>query len=298
MIKLYLFILIVISIIPALASGQRVYSGSVIDIYTKNPIGEADVLIQGTNIKMITDDIGRFSFTTDIDDITYKTDYELVTINDRIYWHSDKKIDIKVFSILGQEIGLAGTSLIGSGEINLANTATGIYLLTVTCNGKRHTYKISNSSADAGPKAELKSTKAGPDTLVIIKNGYYAQKYVYLIADESYEILKMKYDDLDYLDKITRPEAYTMLQGLPLNPTFGEVKSVKIIYSIPDNKMYYSNSEKYFIHYDFCSKFLGYSKGHAMFNHEQYTKNANRIYILASINHFNSSDIYPLDFFA
>src|SRR4030042_3536388 len=297
MIKLYLFILIVISIIPALASGQRVYSGRVIDTYTKNPIGEADVLIQGTNIKMITDDIGRFSFTTGIDDITDKTDYELVTINDRIYWHSDKKIDIKVFSILGQEIGLDGTSLIGSGEINLANTATGIYLLTVTCNGKRHTYKISNSSADAGPKAELKSTKAGPDTLVITKSGYYTQKYVHHETDEAYEVLKLTYDDMDYLDRIIRTEAYTMLQGLPLNPTFGEVKSVKIVYSIPDDKIYYSNSEKYFIHYNFCSQVLGYSKGHAMFNREQYTKNANRIYILASVNHFTSSDIYTLDFF-
>jgi hypothetical protein len=306
--KVYFFILIVISVIPVLASGQRVYSGRVIDTYTKNPIGEADVLIQGTNITMTTDDLGRFSFTTDIDVIADKTDYELVAINDRIYWHSDRKIDIKVFSILGQEIGSAGTSLIGSGEINLANAATGIYLLTVTGDGKRHTYKITrgwnsvnisnnNSSADAGPKAEFKSIKAGPDTLVIIKNGYYAQKYVYLIADEAYELLKLKYDDIDYLDKIIRPEAYTMLQGLPLNPTFGEVKSVKIIYSIPDDKMYYSNSEKYFIHYDFCAQVLGYSKGHAMFNREQYTKNANRIYILASVNHFTSSDIYTLDFF-
>jgi len=306
--QFYLFILIVISIIPASASGQKVYSGRVTDIYTKNPVTGADVMIQGTNIKMTTDDLGRFSFMTGTDDITDKTDYELVAINDRIYWHSDKKIDIKVFSILGQEIGLAGTSLIGSGEINLSNTATGIYLLTVTSDGKRHTYKITrgwnsvriskgNSSGDNRFKAGFKSTGTETDTLVISKNGYYTQKYVYLIEDEGYEILRLKYDDIDYLDKIIRPEAYTMLQGLPLNPTFGEVKSVKIVYSIPDDKIYYSNSEKYFIHYDFCYQVLGYNKGHAMFNYEQYTDNPNRIYILASINHFTSSDIYTLDFF-
>lgn len=306
--KFYFFILIGISVIPALASGQRIYSGRVIDTYTKNPIGQADILIQGTNITMTTDDLGRFSFTTGIDDITDKTDYELVSKNDRIYWHSDKKIDIRIFSILGQEIGLEGTSLTGSGEINLANTATGIYLLTVVCDGKKNTYKItrgwnsvsisnSSSSADTRFKAEFISSETESDTIVISKTGYYAQKYVYLIEDEAYELLKLNYDDLDYLDKIIRHEAFTMLQGLPLNPTFGEVKSVKIVYSIPDDKIYYSNSEKYFIHYDFCSQVLGYSKGHAMFNHEQYTKNANRIYILASVNHFTSSDIYTLDFF-
>jgi hypothetical protein len=89
-----------------------------------------------------------------------------------------------------------------------------------------------------------------------------------------------------------------MLQSLPLNPVFGEVKSIKIVYSILDQRIYYSNSEKYYIHYDFASQVLGYNKGQVIFNTEQYTKNPNRIYILASINHFISSDIYTLEFFA
>ncbi len=305
----YLFISIVISAIPALASGQRVYSGQVIDTHTKMPVPGAEVAILGTNIKIITDAAGIFSFTTDANDRMDKTDYKITAADNRIFWQSDKYIDLHIYTILGQATGFAGTSLTGSGEINLANTAAGIYLLFVTCKGNSRTYKIikglnfvnlsnGNPSADAGSEGHLKSAWIMPDTLVIARNGYYTQKYAYQDAGVSYELLKLNYNDVDYLDKIIRPEAYTLLQGLPLNPTFGEVKSVKIVYSIPDGKMYYSNSEKYFIHYDFCAQVLKYPKGHAMFNQEQYTWNDNRIYILASVNHFTSSDIYTLEFFA
>ncbi len=89
-----------------------------------------------------------------------------------------------------------------------------------------------------------------------------------------------------------------MLQGPPLNPVFGQVKSINMLYSMVDRKIYYANSNKYYIHYDFASLYLGYIKGHAIFNQEQYTNNPNRIYIPGIINHFTSSDIYTLEFFA
>ncbi|MBN1414866.1 MAG: hypothetical protein JW973_07185 [Bacteroidales bacterium] len=306
--KIFLSILVIILIIPALAEGQRIYSGKVIDTYTKNPIPEAGVSIQGTDIKMTTDETGCFSFITGIDDASGHDVYGIASADNRIYWHSDKKIDIRIITILGQETGLSRTSLAGSGEISLAYVPNGIYLLTVACEENSHSYKIvkgyngvniskEKSSCYVRADNHEKSTSAESDTLIINKSGYYTQQYVYQDADEAYEILKLSYADIDYLDKIIRPEAFTMLQGLPLNPTFGEVKSIKITYSIPDGKIYYSNSNKYFIHYDFCAQVLGYSKGHAMFNLEQYTKNENRIYILASVNHFISSDIYTLDFF-
>jgi len=307
--QFYLYVFILLAAIPAWVSGQKEYSGRVIDTYTKNPVQGADVTVRGTNIHIITDATGNFSFTTGTNDIPGRADYEIEALDDRICWRSQQQIDIRVFTILGQETVLTGRSLTGNGEISLANSAAGIYLLTVVCNGNSQTYKIIKgwntvsifkgpAAADEGTGTTFKSALIVPDTLVISKSGYYSQEYIYQDPDEFYEILKLRYGNIDYLEKLIRPEAFTMLQGLPLNPTFGEVKSIKIVYSIPDGKMYYSNSEKYFIHYDFCAQVLGYNKGHAVFNQEQYTKNANRIYILASVNHFTSSDIYTLEFFA
>ncbi|MBN2275493.1 MAG: T9SS type A sorting domain-containing protein [Bacteroidales bacterium] len=308
--KKHSFIIIILFFIfPVTLSGQRVYSGNVIDTYTKNPIPGAEVLIQGTEIRLTTDELGHFSFTTGLDGISEKADYELKSTNNEIYWYAEWEINFRIYNIVGMETGIEGTSLTGSGVISLAGTDPGIYLLAVTYKGKTRTYKVikgndaaiiegGNSDYHKELKRELKSSKAIQDTLIITKNGYYTQKHACQNTDESYELLKLNYYDIDYLDRIIRPEAYTLLQGLPLNPTFGEVKSIKIVYSIPDGRIYYSNSEKYFIHYDFCAQVLDYDKGHAIFNQEQYTKNVNRIYILASINHFTSSDIYTLDFFA
>jgi len=292
-----LFVGLLFAAFPASVSGQRIYSGRVVDTYTKSPVQGAEVSVLGTNIRIVTDATGSFSFTTEVGNLPGRTDYQLVVIDDKVHWRSEKKIDISVFSILGQETGVAVRSLSGSGVLGLGNTAPGIYLLNVTCAGNRQTFKLikgSNSLAicrepssdDTGRGSSLKTDKIMPDTLVITKEGYYIQKYVYKGTDEVYELLKLRNYNVDYLDRIIRPEAFTLLQGLPLNPTFGEVKSVKLVYSIPDEKMYYSNSEKYFIHYDFCAQVLGYSKGHSMFNREQYTKNASRIYILASLSHF------------
>lgn len=303
--KKYLHILFTFLLFFSHADGQTIYSGKVIDVYTKNPVPAADIFVVGTNITFKTDNLGRFGYTSGVDDEDYKTEYEIKAFDNKIYWFSEKNIDLKIYTILGQETGFSGISLIGNGEFDFAEETPGIYFLSVVCNGKRETLKIVKNNNSLLIQDNYKRRKKDTlivtnsfDTLLISKEGYHFQKFAYQADDLSYEILKTGYNDIDYLDKITRPEAYIMLQGLPLNPTFGEVKSLKIVYSIPDEKIYYSNSKKYFIHYDFCSQVLGYNKGHASFNQEQYTKNDNRIYILASLNHFTSSGIYTLEFFS
>ena len=301
------FIQIILLAIPYMVSGQNILSGTVVDTYTKIPVEGADVIIQGTSVSTTTDNLGHFSLMTGIDDITDKTDFNLIAVNNHIYWSTNKKMDFYIVNILGSATGMEGKSLSGSGEIGMENCVNGIYLLTVTGSKNSKTYKIiknnnriyinNNNVINRGLQS-LKSTLSSSDTIVISKNGFYIQKYAFKNDNVTYELLKSNYDDLEYLDNLISPYAYVKLQGLPLNPAFGEVKSVKVIYSITDDKIYFSNSAKYNIHYDFCTQVLGYSKGHETFNQEQYSKNVNRIYILASLNHFTASDIYTLEFFA
>jgi hypothetical protein len=305
----YLKILFALLIIPQFAPGQTVFSGKVVDTRNLYPVPGAEVSLLGTNVKVITDNMGNFSLITGIEDTDHQDDYKLRTVNNTLFWYSDKMINIRIVNILGQNLNTGYNLIIGSGEISMINYADGIYLLNITCNGISKTFKViktgnslnlskNYSTTDPGHKRFRENDSESTDTLLIVKPGYFTQKYPFRNTDETYEILKSDYGDIDFLNRMTRPEAFMMLQGLPLNPSFGEVKSIKIVYSLSDNTVFYSNSEKYFIHYFFCRDVLGYNKGHQVFNQEQYSKNANRKYILASLNYFTSSGIFTLEFFA
>jgi hypothetical protein len=307
--KILHIILIVVFSLPAIAAGQLTYSGKVIDTRTKAGVSGAEVSVLGSEDKAITDIDGNFSLVTGIDENEPDDSFELTTAPGSILWYSEKHMDIRIVNILGQNTSINYKSLIGNGSLNLMSFTDGIYLLNITIDGKSQTYKFiksgsfinlnKKSTSNNSGRKSLQGIKQGlSDTILITKAGFYNQKYAIQTSGNSYELLKLTYPSLQYLNKLIRPEAFVQLQGLPLNPSFGEVKSVKVIYSIPDGKVYFANSEMFFIHYYFCRDVLGYSKGHLAFNQEQYTKNINRKYILASINHFTSSDIYTLEFWA
>jgi len=306
--KIYFrFIFFVFLYIPVFVFGQKTFSGTIIDTYTKLPVSTATVAVQGTSLLATTDNSGRFSLTTGIDNQTDKNNYTIKVIDNKICWYTDKTIDIKIINSIGQETGLSKSSLSGSGEISISDLVPGLYILIVTCNDVQSIYKINkgthstsvNNYNSVYTQAKEKSlSQASSDTIVITKTGFYEQKYAFETTDAVYEIMQLKYPEVDYLDRIIRFEAYEMLEGLPLNSTFSQVKSIKIIYSIADGKIYYSNSHKYNTHYEFCAGVLGYNKGYTIFNQEQYRNNTNRLYYLACLNHFTASDIYTLEFFS
>lgn len=260
------------------------------------------MILQGTTIKSITNESGEFNIATDIPHHDTESEFE-ISINSRILsWKAKTEIYLQLSNIIGQNIGFNRKLNKGSGTINFPNLSSGIYLLCITVNGSRKAYKVNSDcnfyiTQKNSKETSLKSYKLTSDTLVITKEGFYNQKYACKEAGHVYGLLKLQYDDIDYLEQLPRPEAFNLLEGLPLTPTFGEVKSIKLVYSIPDGKLYYANSKKYSLHYDFAAKVLEYDKGHAIFNTEQYTKNPNRIYYLVTLNRFTSSDIYTLDFF-
>jgi hypothetical protein len=105
-------------------------------------------------------------------------------------------------------------------------------------------------------------------------------------------------DTLSYTDSITCPDEYKIIQGPPLLQSMGQVASVKIVYEITTKRIYFVSSKKFSMHYDFCKAILAYPYDHTMFNNEQYFKTDNRLYYLASINHYTASDIYTIEFFA
>lgn len=289
------------------SSGQTIFRGRVLDIVTGLPVINAEVSVKGKNIKSLTDINGQFSIITDTNDPS-KDNYYILISNSRIYWNVDIKTKLSLYNSVGQNTGMNIALPVGTGETTLPSFPSGVYFLQINDGKKISTLKFihdnNNNSAifnaihynnnDTKKKALL-----SPDSIEINKSSYYAQIYPLKAEYSDYNIMQKSYSgSIDYFSNLIRIEAFKLMQSEPLSSNLGEMKSVKIVYSFTDDKIYYTNSEKYFIHYDFALKKLDYKKGHYTFNIEQYTDNPERLYYLGTINHLESSDIYTLEFFA
>ncbi len=105
-------------------------------------------------------------------------------------------------------------------------------------------------------------------------------------------------DTLTYLDSIACPKEFEGLAGPPLMPTLSDVRSVKVIYDIATQRLYYAATSAFELHFDFCRVVLRYPGSHGLFNDEQYGDGPQRLYYLGAINYYRGSGIYALQFFA
>jgi len=297
-------VLCVLMVFYIAVHGQVIYSGHVIDLVTGHGIGEAEIRFKGSDTATLANSLGEFRISRGNDSLT---DGVIKIRGHLIYWNLPTSGVLSIFNMSGQETHHFKLN-VGEGELPINNLYDGIYLLRADmATGKSYQSKfLYNRHIQDGTAVFKASTSGYPvqsfptsDTLVISKSGYYTQEYRVSNAYSEYELMLASYPaSTDYLNKLIRPESFKLLEGPPLNPVFSEIKSVKIVYSIKDDKIYFTNSAKYFIHYEFARDILNYKKGHALFNQEQYTNNPNRLYILASLNLFTASGIYTLDFFA
>jgi len=194
-------ILFVFAFLPVLAAGQSVYSGKVTDTQTHFPIAGAEVSVIGSDVRTTTNNLGYFNLNTGIETNPDSVDYQVEAVNGIVLWNSTKEIDIRMTNVLGQISGKVYHSQAGSGQINMTNSADGIYLLNITCNGVRKSHKLikAGTSLFSGPLSpravsqnkNLQQNAGQPsDTLVIGRAGYYTQKYRFEKAGETYELLK------------------------------------------------------------------------------------------------------------
>lgn len=287
-----------------IATGQTFYSGKVVDLVTGHPVSGAEIRIKGLPDPVLSDDFGEFRINTGTDSLPSG----IISIKgNTLSWTLSSSAVVNINSISGQFIQSIKLH-IGEGTTTIRYLVPGIYVLhTNLANGKTLNSKFFYESFNAGAsivienaiRRHIMKNYSGKDTLLISKDGYFTQEYIIRDTYWEYELMPEAADgSIDYLASLIRPEAFKLMEGPPLNPIFSEIKSVKVVYSITTSSIYYINSTKYFIHYEFAREILGYSKGHYMFNQEQYTNNPNRQYILATLNYFVSSGIYTLDFFS
>ncbi len=280
-------------------AGQTL-SGKIVNLSDGNPVSGAEITVPGTNLSAVSNSFGEFviSLSEDTGDLV-----PVMVQHHRITWNLPVSAQAIIYDMAGRVMQQAGLHA-GQGDIALNLNRDGIYLLHVMqVDGTVYRSKFAfhlitgrNESYQAirvDPEARL------PDSVRVTKEGFYPQSWPVSESYAEYPVMGLHNPpDIDYLPRLIRREAFTLMQGPPLNPVFGAVQSVKVVYSLADDKIYYTNSTKYFIHYDFARDVLDYGKGHFAFNTEQYTNNPNRLYILASVNHFTAADRYTLEFWA
>lgn len=94
-----------------------------------------------------------------------------------------------------------------------------------------------------------------------------------------------------YSSSLNDYEAYKAFRGKPLSDKFSNIESVKVIYDLRKQKMYYFNSAVIPLHYDFVTNYLNYNYDLEIFNNENYSNTEKkRDFLLGNLNHIKGTD--------
>jgi pyruvate, water dikinase len=95
----------------------------------------------------------------------------------------------------------------------------------------------------------------------------------------------------NYVSSISDYSTFQKLKGKPLSDKFSNIESVKVVFNISNNKLYFFNSSLIRLHFSFVSEYLGYDKGLDQFNQDNYSNTEKeRDFLLGNLNHIKGSN--------
>ncbi len=282
------------------ASAQIWYTGKVRDLVSGQNIGSATIQL-GENLTT-TNPYGDFVLSD-----TCGSDYELPDFqifNNCLIWSGAQTIKLVLLSLdgrvfLGQE--LSGENI----QYLLPQLPVGLYLLRLESTRSFFNYKLLSDGyqtliATRHDSHVPNKVCESVDTLRISKEGFLPREIIVPRHSSNLDIklLSTSYENLDYFPELIDPVAYELISSDPARSNSGEVRSIKVIYNIKKDQIYYINGNKYTLHYTFADRVLGYDKGHYVFNLTQYTNNPNRDFYMVDVNYYISQDRYIIQFVA
>jgi pyruvate, water dikinase len=108
-------------------------------------------------------------------------------------------------------------------------------------------------------------------------------------------------DSSDYLKEIGCENDFATLASVPLDASIPGARSLKFVVDLEnDNELYFQDSKKYQIHFEFASEHLSVSQGFSPvgslgeFNEEQYTSTYRR-FVLGAVTHYEGPDIWAFE---
>lgn len=100
----------------------------------------------------------------------------------------------------------------------------------------------------------------------------------------------------DYLHELRSQADFNELKGKPLTAKYGMVESVKLVWDLRADKMYYISGSRWEWHYEFCRDKLGFLQSNYLFNEANYGTGPQRRYALANLNLFPADGRWTLEF--
>ncbi|MEP7121505.1 MAG: PEP/pyruvate-binding domain-containing protein [Byssovorax sp.] len=107
--------------------------------------------------------------------------------------------------------------------------------------------------------------------------------------------------DIDYASRIDTPASWTALAARPGSAHLSHTEVVKVIVDRHTGRIYFTQTHKWPLHFDFAEKFLSTLSdpvpGLALFNQLEYHSDDRR-FILANVTHYLDADVWSLELFA
>jgi phage host-nuclease inhibitor protein Gam len=99
-----------------------------------------------------------------------------------------------------------------------------------------------------------------------------------------------------FLHKLQSEVEFNGLASDPLTNKYSEVTSVKVVYDLRTEQLYFINSANYKFHYEFCQAEIDEQIYLGKFNTDNYTEDSpDRRYLLGNINYFKHINTYSLE---
>src|SRR5436190_6961617 len=102
---------------------------------------------------------------------------------------------------------------------------------------------------------------------VLILSGVVFSVYLFYVC---YRTAEVEHNDNSFLTSLKDYQQFREFAGAPLDNAYPGISSVKVVYDLRREQIYFMNSHLYRLHYDFCSKVLGFKLGLALFNIANY----------------------------
>lgn len=90
-------------------------------------------------------------------------------------------------------------------------------------------------------------------------------------------------------------DTFEALKAQPIGSQYAGVESVKVVYSLKRERLYFVNSRRYPYHFSFCADVLNYKPSLDMFNRDNYSTSSKRKYLLATLSYHSGIDTYVLE---
>lgn len=280
---------------------QIFLTGKTFDVGTNLPIDNVKVSITGTNRFCFTDINGQFLLATKFPE-TQKQNGVVFLNNNRLCWYFNDKINLSVINTEGK-IVMSPAYMNNQGYIELPAKHIGLLFIIIASGNEKFIFTLTGNGSSyilGNYNFEPYSSDIS-DTLIEFSNPSYFSKQISISEfqnNQKVNLLKLKYDSLDYFNELIDSKAFDMIKYKPISSNMGEVEAVKIVYNEAEDEIYYINTSKYQAHFPFVKNILKYPGDRNSFVWTQYTNSVERYLYPAAINYFKSQDIYVLEFWA